>query len=178
MGFLSRDDEDPYNPRNNIAIGVTIAMVAGGIFFFVNNSDMIFGSGKGRDNARLERELRMGADMVNRMAPQRIDEVTTLTGARVQGHEFVYLYSVTDDVRANELAAASADLDREMKPRLCSDPGLRRIVQMGGTIAAEFRDASGDQIRATVRDCAGVGAGTGAGTGAVPPSGRTPVPKI
>lgn len=158
MGFLSRDDEDPYNPRNNITIGLIIAMVGGGIFFFVYNSDMIFGSGKGRNEARLERELRMGADMINRAAPQRVDEVTTLTGARVQGHEFTYLYSVTEDVPAESVPAATATMEQEMKPRLCADAGMRRIVEMGGTISAEFRDPSGDQIRISIRDCVGAGA--------------------
>ena len=156
MGYLSQDDTDPYNPRNNITIGVIIAMAVGGGYFLLNYGSAIFGSGDGvgTSTARVEREMRMGADMINRQAPIRVDEVTTLTGATARGTHLTYRYALTTDVPADQLAEARAVLHREIGPRFCADPEMRRIVAAGGVISADYRDGSGDHVLVTFRTCA------------------------
>jgi hypothetical protein len=156
MSFLNEGDRNPWNPRTNITLGVILVMVIGGGTLIWQYHDAIFGSGSGNDTSRLERELRIGEQMVNRSAPQRVDAITTLVGARTQGTEFTYLYTVSQDVPTDQVAAAQANIQREIGPRLCGDPNMRRVMAMGATISAEFRDPSGDRIRATVRSCAGV----------------------
>jgi hypothetical protein len=103
MSFLSENDDDPYNPRKNLTVGIILAMLAGGGSLIWRYWDDISGSGAAHRTAQLERELSTGLQMVNRMVPRQVDEVTTLTGARVEGHEFTYLYSLSQEIPAERL---------------------------------------------------------------------------
>ncbi len=148
MGYLSQDDTDPYNPRHNITVGVIIAMAVGGIFFVANYSDMIFGSGKSSsgNSGRLERELRMAAQLINQRGSIRVDEITTLTGATARGTDFTYQYSLSRDIPSDRIEEARAVLERDVGAALCRDPNMRRALTDGASIAADYRDSSGDHI--------------------------------
>jgi hypothetical protein len=154
MSFLSENDDDPYNPRKNLTVGLILAMVVGGTVVMSRYWDSIFGSSDARRASRLDRELRSGVQMVNSMAPRRVDEVTTLTGARAQGNEFTYLYSLSQEIPAERLAAAPAEIERVIRPRFCSDREMQRIIQLGAIISAEYRDTRHHMIKVTIRDCA------------------------
>jgi len=153
MGFLSENDDDPYNPRKNLTVGVILAMLVIGGGTMWRYWDQVFGSGETRRIAQLNRELSAGLQMVNRAAPQQIDEVTTLTGARVQGNEFTYLYSLSQEIPAERLPTFPADIERMVRPRFCGDQGMRQILQLGAIISAEYRDTGGHRIKVTIRDC-------------------------
>jgi hypothetical protein len=153
MSFLSENDDDPYNPRKNLTIGIILAMLAGGGTVLWRYWDDISGSGAAHRTAQLERELSTGLQMVNRMVPRQVDEVTTLTGARVEGHEFTYLYSLNQEIPAERLPTVPADIERMVRPRFCSDPEMQRILRLGAIISAEYRDTRGHWIKVTIRDC-------------------------
>lgn len=167
MAFGDRDGSG--GGSNQLVIGLVIAMLIGGGAILSIYWDSIFGSGKGDSSAsrvrdrsggsggsgesQLEIELRIGADVVNRTAPTRIDELTTLTGARANRNEFTYLYALNEEIPADRLPFAQAEIQRQFAPTLCADPNMRRLVGRGAVISAEYRDPSGDRVQVTMRSC-------------------------
>ena len=153
MSFLDEGDRNPWNPRTNITVGVILAMVVGGGTLAWRYHDAIFGSGTGSSRPQVEFQLRMAAEALNRRAPMRVDEVTTLTGATSRGSEFTYQYTLSQDIPSDRIEEARQTLEREIGPRFCSDPGMRQMVSAGAVISADYRDPSGDHIRLTFRTC-------------------------
>jgi hypothetical protein len=156
MSFLDPDEKSPDHPRNRTIAFIAVLAFGAGTLAWQYGGQM-FGWGRGSGTARLERELKIGAETLNRSVPQRVDDVTTLTGARAQGTEFTYLYSLNQEIPPERMQATQADIERVIKPRLCADPNLRNVVDRGATISAEYSDPSGDRIRITIRSCAGFG---------------------
>ena len=153
MSFLSDNDDDPYNPRKNLTVGIIMAMVVGGGVVMWNYWDQVFGSGETRRASRLESELQVGLRMVNGMAPRQVDEVTTLTGARVEGHEFTYLYTLNQEIPPERLPSATAEVERMVRPRFCAERSMRQILELGAVVSAEYRDTRGHRIKVTIRNC-------------------------
>ena len=167
---LQNGDGNGGSGSRQLIIGLVVALLIGGGVFLAFSWESVFGPrrdggssasrtrvGSGGSNAdsssQLEIELRIAADVVNRTAPTRVDDLTTLTGARANRNEFTYLYALNEEIPADRLPLARAEIQRQLGPTLCADANIRRIVGRGGVISAEYRDPSGDMIQATIRSC-------------------------
>ena len=153
MSYTDEGDRNPWNPRTNLTFGLILFMVIAGGGLAWQYHEAIFGSGTSGSNARLERELSMAVQMINRRAPLRVDEITTLIGAESHGTQFTYKYTISQDVPTERLEEARQTLQREVGARLCTDPNMGRAVRDGAIISADYRDTSGDHIRVTFPSC-------------------------
>jgi hypothetical protein len=153
MSYADEGDRHPWDPRSNITVGIILAMVVFGGSAAWYYHDAIFGSGTSSRNARLERELNMGAQMINRRVPIRVDEITTLIGAETQGTQFTYKYTISEDIPTARIEEARQALQRDVGARLCADPNMSQALRNGATISADYRDTSGDHIRVTFPAC-------------------------
>jgi hypothetical protein len=137
------------NNQLKLIFGIIFGVVAvGGILAWVYR-DSLFGAG----NTRLERELSRAVDMLNRRVPIRVDPVTTLTGATAEGNRVTYRYTISEDIPTERIAEAQRLLQQDIGSRLCAEPDMARAMREGAIIAADYRDASGDQIHVTFGSC-------------------------
>jgi hypothetical protein len=155
MSYLNEGDRNPWSPRTNLTAGLILFMVivGGGAAWYYH--DAIFGPGN-TPSGRLERELNIGAQMINRRAPIRVDDNVTLTGAEVHGNQFTYKYTVREDVPTERIEEARQAILQEAGTRLCSDPNMSQVLRMGAIISADYLDPSGDHIRVTFPGCPGL----------------------
>jgi hypothetical protein len=147
MSDLERTGTD--KSQRNLILGIVIAVAAVGAALTWAYRDSLFGHG----TSRLERELGQAAELINRRAPIRVDEVTTLTGARAEGSLFTYQYSLSEDIPTERIREAEQLLQRDIGARLCADPNMGRAVREGAVISADYRDPSGDRLHITFRSC-------------------------
>ena len=124
----------------------------GGLAWYYH--DAIFGKSNSRAG-RLERELNIGAQMLNRRAPIRVDEITTLVGADVEGTHLAWNLQFSQDIPTERLEEARQALLQQAGSQLCSDPSMGEALRSGAVISADYRDASGDHIRITFPSCTG-----------------------
>lgn len=142
--------DDSEQMKRNLIVGLILFLVIGGggaLYYF---RDSIFA---GSRTSRIERELAQAAQLINRRAPIRVDEITTLTGATAHGTQFTYQYTLTEDVATEQLEEARQTLQREIGSRVCADRDMGQAIRDGAVISADYRDASGDHLNVSFRTC-------------------------
>jgi hypothetical protein len=90
---------------------------------------------------------------VNTAGAKRLDEVTTLTGAKASGTELTHLYNVS--VPADQIdTSAMGKIKMDTQHQLCADKVNRLLIRYGASYSYEYKDLSGNVAgRYTVSRC-------------------------
>ena len=92
---------------------------------------------------RLVRDLAAMAAETNKEGPRRIDEVTTVDGARARGFTFTTLFTVKGRV---DPVFGRRSLRPLLRADVCGNPGYSAAVHDGATFLFSYRDGAGKQL--------------------------------
>jgi hypothetical protein len=104
---------------------------------------------------RLRRELQAEAQLVNGKGPQRFDDVTTLERASVSDLTLTYHYKLS--IPNLDTATSKRNLSRDLRRRVCSNPGFSAAITDGVTIVYAYRNAKRHLFDVSISDCANIG---------------------
>lgn len=85
-------------------------------------------------NPGLEAGLAEAARQINTQVPISIDELTTVTAARVQGNRIQYRYELSREFSAAQIAQFRQFASRQNPESICGNAETRSLINLGGEI--------------------------------------------
>ncbi|HEX8527857.1 hypothetical protein [Allosphingosinicella sp.] len=95
------------------------------------------------------------ASQIEAQAPFAAGGAATLTGAAASGERLVLRMRLSEDVLAEDIAAAEARLAQADASELCGNTDMRWLIEQGGTIERRYLDSGGDALTTQTSGCAG-----------------------
>jgi hypothetical protein len=95
--------------------------------------------------AMVRQELQAGAAQVNARGPTRLDEVTTLIGARAEAETLTYIHRIDADRSQVDIALLRREMAPDLRRRVCGSD-LAALVALGATFRYAYQDAKGRQL--------------------------------
>jgi len=111
--------------------------------------------GGASDNPALAAQMTAAAAQLQSTLPMTVDNVTTLTGVRAEGTQFVYEMRITRDLSPAEVESARQVIQTQNQTNLCRDPNTSRLINMGGSMRHIYTDPNGDRFETLVGACTG-----------------------
>ena len=100
--------------------------------------------------------MRTAADQVNKDAPQMVDEVTRLDGARVEGDQLIYEYTLLlQSMTSEQFERLSVSTKSRAGPAYCEGE-MEVFRDLNARMVYRYRDPNGwqiGQIVVTTQDC-------------------------
>jgi len=112
------------------------------------------GGGASADPA-LAGQMSAAAAQLQSTLPMTVDNVTTLTGVRAEGTQFVYEMAISRDIATGDIETARQAIQTQNQTNLCRDPNTSRLINMGGSMRHRYTDPNGDSFETLVSSCAG-----------------------
>lgn len=83
-------------------------------------------------NPALEAGLAEGVRQINTQVPITIDELTTVTAARLQGRRIQYRYEISRDLSAAQISSFRQYASTQNQQSICQNSETRTLIDLGG----------------------------------------------
>jgi uncharacterized protein (UPF0333 family) len=94
------------------------------------------------EHSSLLRATKMAAEQINAQGPQRLDDVTTMTGAAARGTRLVYFYMI--DGRKSDFSTTVAEnLEAQVIRDVCAHEQMRKSMRSGAEFEYLYKDETG-----------------------------------
>ena len=103
-------------------------------------------------NPALAAQMTQAAQQISSQLPIRADAMTSVTGIRAEGTEFVYQMSI-EQALPMSVEAAQARMQTNNQSNLCNDPRTSQLIRMGGSMRHEYRSTDGKTFQTRVTSC-------------------------
>lgn len=97
------------------------------------------------ERSSLLQATKMAADQINAQGPQRLDDVTTMTGAVARGVRLVYFY-IIDGRKSDYSTTAAQDIEAQVIRDACAYEPMRKNMRAGAEFEYLYKDETGAVI--------------------------------
>lgn len=118
---------------------IGLAFLVGFLLFQQFGRDLVPATTPGAQS--LSAQLAEGARKLNASAPLRVDELTTLISAEADGDKLVYNYRLGQAARNIDTKRLRKEQHRVLSDRVCNDRNTKYILDAGGELIFNYRDA-------------------------------------
>lgn len=94
------------------------------------------------ERSRLIQATKMAADQINAQGPQRLDNMTTMTGAEARGLRLVYSYTM-DGQKSDLNATAAQDIETQVIQTVCAHEPMKKNMRAGAEFEYVYKDEEG-----------------------------------
>lgn len=101
----------------------------------------------------LAAEVEAAAATLRRQLPMRVDELTTATGIRADGAEFVYEMRVDDSISREQFRSLRDAVQTANQTNLCGQEPVAAFIRRGGSMRHIYTNAAGDRFETRIVAC-------------------------
>lgn len=104
-------------------------------------------------NPALEAEMQQAAAQIRGQLPIRADQITTVTGIRAEGTEFVYDMAISQEIPTAQVDMVSRAAQVANQGNLCGNPQTSTFIRRGGSMRHIYTDTAGHRFETRVASC-------------------------